>query len=55
MAIAWTLRSPAVTSALIGASSVAQLDENLDAIERLDFSADELAQIDAAVDGVDDA
>jgi len=37
-----------VTSTLIGASSVEQLDENLAALERLDFSADELAAIDAA-------
>jgi L-glyceraldehyde 3-phosphate reductase len=46
MAIAWTLRDERVTSALIGASSVRQLDENLDALHNLDFSDDELAQID---------
>jgi len=46
MAIAWVLRDPRVTSALIGASSVQQLDDNLDALERLDFSDDELAEID---------
>ena len=46
MAIAWVLRDPRVTSALIGASSVAQLDANLDALNGLDFSADELALID---------
>ena len=46
MAIAWTLRDPRVTSALIGASSVAQLEENVGALERLDFSDDELATID---------
>lgn len=46
MAIAWTLRLPEVTSALLGASSVAQLDENLSALENLAFSADELAAID---------
>jgi len=52
MALAWVLRSPVVTSALIGASSVAQLDENLDALNDLDFSADELARIDQfAVEG----
>ena len=35
-----------MTSALIGASSVAQLEQNLAALERLDFDADELAEID---------
>ena len=45
MAIAWVLRDARVTSALIGARSVAQLDDSLDAVKRLDFSADELAQI----------
>ena len=46
MAIAWVLRDPRVTSALIGASSVAQLDDSLDAVRRLDFTDDELAAID---------
>lgn len=46
MAIAWVLRDERVTSALIGASSVRQLDENLAALDNLDFSEDELAQID---------
>jgi L-glyceraldehyde 3-phosphate reductase len=46
MALAWTLRDPRVTSALIGASSVDQLEENLAAVRRLDFSDDELAEID---------
>jgi L-glyceraldehyde 3-phosphate reductase len=46
MALAWTLRDPRVTSTLVGASSVAQLEQNLDALERLDFAADELAAID---------
>jgi L-glyceraldehyde 3-phosphate reductase len=46
MAIAWTLRDERVTSALIGASSVAQLDENLAALDNLEFSEDELATID---------
>ncbi len=45
-ALAWTLRDPRITSTLIGASSVRQLDENLAALERLDFSDDELAEID---------
>ena len=52
MAIAWVLRDPRVTSALIGARTVEQLDDSLDAIQRLDFSADELSAIDkAAEDG----
>ncbi len=46
MAIAWVLRDPRVTSALIGARTVAQLDDSLDAVKRLDFSAEELAEID---------
>jgi len=46
MAIAWTLRNPTVTSALLGASSVAQLEQNVAALERLDFSSDELREID---------
>ena len=46
MAIAWTLRDTRVTSALVGASSVEQLDQNVAALRRLDFSAGELAEID---------
>jgi L-glyceraldehyde 3-phosphate reductase len=46
MALAWTLRDPRVTSALVGASSVEQLEDNVGAIERLDFTDDELAGID---------
>lgn len=46
MALAWVLRDERVTSALIGASSVRQLDDNLAAVQRLDFTADELAAID---------
>jgi L-glyceraldehyde 3-phosphate reductase len=46
MAIAWVLRDPRVTSALIGASSVEQLEENLAAAGNIEFSADELAEID---------
>ena len=47
MAIAWVLRKPQVTSALIGASSVAQLDDNLAALNNLSFAQEELDQIDA--------
>jgi L-glyceraldehyde 3-phosphate reductase len=46
MALAWALRDPRVTSALAGASSVEQLEANVAAVERLDFSDDELAEID---------
>ncbi|WP_144412257.1 L-glyceraldehyde 3-phosphate reductase [Corynebacterium uterequi] len=50
LALAWVLRDQGantVTSTVIGASSVAQLDSNLDALGNLDFSAEELAEIDA--------
>ena len=46
LALAWTLRDPRVTSTLIGASSVAQLEDNVGAIARLEFEDDELAEID---------
>ena len=46
MALAWVLRLPAVTSALIGASSTAQLDANVAALDKLAFSTEELARID---------
>jgi len=46
MALAWTLRDPRVTSAVVGASSVEQLEQNVGALERLDFSDEELAEID---------
>jgi L-glyceraldehyde 3-phosphate reductase len=46
MALAWTLRDPRVTSTLVGASSVKQLEQNIAALDRLDFTPDELAEID---------
>jgi L-glyceraldehyde 3-phosphate reductase len=46
MALAWALRDPRVTSAVIGAGSVAQLEENVAALGNLEFSATELAEID---------
>ncbi len=46
MAIAWSLRDPRVTSSLIGARNVAQLDDSLDALNNLQFSPEELAEID---------
>ena len=52
MAIAWVLRDERVTSALIGASSVEQLEDNIAAVDRLGFTDDELAEIDRyAIDG----
>src|SRR5438093_7933561 len=46
MALAWVLRDDRVTSALIGASSVAQLEHNLGALAHLDSSDDQLSEID---------
>ena len=46
MAIAWVLRDPRITRALIGASSVAQLEQNVAALERADFDPAELEEID---------
>jgi L-glyceraldehyde 3-phosphate reductase len=46
MAVAWTLRDPRVTSSLIGVSSLKQLEDNLGALNNLDFSPEELAEID---------
>lgn len=46
MAIAWVLRDPRVTTALIGASRVEQIEENLAALKNLEFSNEELAEID---------
>jgi L-glyceraldehyde 3-phosphate reductase len=55
MALAWALRDPRVTTVLIGASSVRQLEQNVGALGNLDFADDELAEIDGhAVDtGID--
>ena len=49
MALAWVLRGGRVTSALVGASSPRQLEDSVAATRNLDFDADELARIDAAV------
>ncbi len=46
MALSWVLRDPRVTSALIGVSSVAQLESNVKALQGLEFSSQELAEID---------
>jgi L-glyceraldehyde 3-phosphate reductase len=55
LALAWVLRDPRMTSTLIGASSVSQLEDNVAAVDRLDFTDDELAEIDkhAVESGVD--
>nr|WP_314843926.1 aldo/keto reductase [uncultured Microbacterium sp.] len=53
MALQWTLRSPVVASALIGASRPEQLDENIAAVDGPDFTAEELAGIDAAAGSID--
>ncbi|MBW8781746.1 MAG: L-glyceraldehyde 3-phosphate reductase [Verrucomicrobia bacterium] len=47
MALAWVLRDKRITTALIGASKVAQLEDNLDALKTIDFTSEELAGIDA--------
>jgi len=47
MALAWVLRQPAVTSALVGASSVAQLENNLGALDNLNFTSQELDSIES--------
>src|SRR2546427_12790689 len=46
MALAWTLRDPRVTPALVGASSVAQLEQNVAALEKLGFTPEELSEVD---------
>jgi len=52
LALSWALRDERVTSLVVGASSVTQLDDSLGALDNLAFSADELAEIDAhAVEG----
>lgn len=52
MALAWVLRDPRVTSALIGVSSITQLEDNVAALRRLEFDPDELRRIDDhATDG----
>jgi L-glyceraldehyde 3-phosphate reductase len=55
MALAWTLRDPRVTSTLVGASSVAQVEQNVGALDKPEFSADELRDIDryATDSGID--
>lgn len=49
LALAWTLRDPVVTSALIGASKPEQIRENVQALEKLSFTPEDLSAIDAAL------
>ncbi len=49
LAIAWVLRHPGMTSALIGASRIEQIEDAVGALQRLDFSADELSRIDGVL------
>ncbi|MGA7078329.1 MAG: aldo/keto reductase [Terriglobales bacterium] len=51
MAVAWVLRDPCVTSALVGASKVSQVDDNVAALKNLQFSAEELRRIDGVLGG----
>ena len=51
MALAWVLRRKEVTSVLIGASSIAQLEDNVKALDNLAFSREELAEIEGILKG----
>ena len=51
MALAWNLRHPGMTSVLVGASRVGQIEDDVAALDNLAFSADELAAIDAVLTG----
>jgi len=51
MAVAWVLRDPRVTSALVGTSKVSQVDDNVAALKNLNFSAEELRAIDGVLQG----
>ena len=51
LALSWALRDQRVTSVLIGASSVAQLEDNIGALDRLELTAEELAEIDKYATG----
>ncbi|HPD86395.1 MAG TPA: aldo/keto reductase, partial [Proteiniphilum sp.] len=51
MALAWALRDEGVTSLIVGARNVDQLKENLDALDNITFSKEELLLIDQILDG----
>jgi L-glyceraldehyde 3-phosphate reductase len=55
MALAWAVRDPRVTSAIVGASSVAQLEENVGTLQNLKFSTGELDEIDRALTSTADS
>src|ERR1700674_1338295 len=55
MALAWAIRDPRVTSAIVGASSVAQLEQNVGTLQNLMFSAGELDEIDRALTSTADS
>jgi L-glyceraldehyde 3-phosphate reductase len=55
MALAWAIRDPHVTSAIVGASSVAQLEENVGTLQNLKFSAGDLDEIDRALTSTADS
>jgi L-glyceraldehyde 3-phosphate reductase len=54
LALAWVLRRPGITSALIGASRVAQIEQNVAGLTRLELAPDELQAIDRILDGRDE-
>ncbi len=54
MALAWALRDERLTSLVVGASSVEQLEQNVAALENLEFSEDELSEIDSILEGQED-
>jgi L-glyceraldehyde 3-phosphate reductase len=54
LAIAWVLRHPQMTSALIGASKVSQVEDCAGAVRNLSFTADELAAVEAILHGDDE-
>jgi L-glyceraldehyde 3-phosphate reductase len=51
MALAWNLRLPEITSVLIGASRISQIEDALNSLKNLDFSSEELAKIDSILKG----
>ena len=51
MALAWNLRLPEITSVLIGASRISQIEDALNSLKNLDFTSEELAKIDSILKG----
>jgi L-glyceraldehyde 3-phosphate reductase len=51
MALAWVLRDSRITSVIIGASKIEQIDQNISAIKNLEFTESEIRQIDAVLPG----